>query len=134
MQAKEKLLRVVERIVEERKISMEKSDGNGGINDTLDVLLNDMDEQNDRRRFSSDFICGNIIEMMIPGEETVPTAMTLAVKFLTDFPEALKELKVKGCFWVCLKLVAINALLQHVLFLSFKLFSVVQVVFMSRNS
>lgn len=99
MQAKEKLLRVVERIVEERKISMEKADGNGGINDTLDVLLNDMDEQNDRRRFSSDFICGNIIEMMIPGEETVPTALTLAVKFLTDFPEALNELKVKACFW-----------------------------------
>lgn len=133
MQAKERLLKVVERIVEERKTLIEKSDGNCSVNDTLDVLLHDMDELNERRRFSSDFVCGNIIEMMIPGEETVPTAMTLAVKFLSDSPQALKQLKVKVCFWLCLKLVAINAPLQHVLFLSFKLFSVVQVVFMRRN-
>ncbi|XP_031389225.1 3-epi-6-deoxocathasterone 23-monooxygenase CYP90C1 [Punica granatum] len=93
LKAKERLLKVVERIVEERKISVQKLDGNGETNDTLDVLLHDTDEANESRRFSSDFICGNIIEMMIPGEETVPMAMTLAVKFLTNSPEALKQLK-----------------------------------------
>ncbi|KAK4781105.1 hypothetical protein SAY87_017211 [Trapa incisa] len=93
LKAKERLLKVVERIVEERKILIEKSDGNGSVNDTLDLLLHDMDELKEKRRFSSNFICGNIIEMMIPGEETVPTAMTLAVKFLSDSPEALKQLK-----------------------------------------
>jgi 3-epi-6-deoxocathasterone 23-monooxygenase len=30
--------------------------------------------------------------MMIPGEETMPTAMTLAVKFLSDNPVALAKL------------------------------------------
>ncbi|MCI91366.1 3-epi-6-deoxocathasterone 23-monooxygenase-like, partial [Trifolium medium] len=30
---------------------------------------------------------------MIPGEETLPTAMTLALKFLSDSPLALSKLK-----------------------------------------
>ncbi|KAK4790319.1 hypothetical protein SAY86_017623 [Trapa natans] len=74
LKAKERLLKVVERIVEERNFLIEKSDGNGSIKDILDLLLRDMDEPNERRHISSNLICGNIIEMMIPGEETVPTA------------------------------------------------------------
>ncbi|KAK4774057.1 hypothetical protein SAY87_029076 [Trapa incisa] len=93
LKAKERLLKVVERIVEERNFLIEKSDGNGSIKDILDLLLRDMDEPNERRHISSNLICGNIIEMMIPGEETVPTAMTLAVKFLSDSPQVLKQLK-----------------------------------------
>ncbi|KAE8655978.1 hypothetical protein F3Y22_tig00117012pilonHSYRG00182 [Hibiscus syriacus] len=52
------------KMVEERKLGMEKTDEKGG----------------------------NIIEMMIPGEETVPMAMTLAVKFLTDCPVSRHQL------------------------------------------
>lgn len=55
--------------------------------DAVDVLLRD--------RLPLNFISGNIIEMMIPGEETVPTAMTLAVKFLVDNPLALEHLVVR---------------------------------------
>lgn len=63
-------------------------------NDAIDVLLRDTDEQ--QNGLPLDFISGNIIEMMIPGEETVPTAMTLAVKFLVDSPLALARLVVRN--------------------------------------
>lgn len=96
LKAKERLLKKVERIVQERKLSIEESDGNGTPNDALDVLLYDNGEPNEKQCLPMDFICGNIIEMMIPGEETVPTAMTLAIKFLSDSPVALKQLLVEN--------------------------------------
>lgn len=104
LKAKERLLKIVGRIVEERKSAME-SRGNsstnnvdntrekGASNDVVDVLLQESSEANEKRRLSLDFITGNIIEMMIPGEETVPMAMTLAVKFLSDNPVVLQKLR-----------------------------------------
>nr|WAW38272.1 CYP90C42 [Plumbago zeylanica] len=44
------------------------------------------------QRLMLDFISGNIIEMMIPGEESVPMVMTLVVKFLGENPLALAKL------------------------------------------
>lgn len=72
---------------------MEKKEDQEVPNDAIDVLLRDTDEH--QNRLPLDFISGNIIEMMIPGEETVPTAMTLAVKFLIDNPVALAHLVVR---------------------------------------
>ncbi|KAK6150605.1 hypothetical protein DH2020_015537 [Rehmannia glutinosa] len=77
----------------------ENGDGENGRktspNDAIDVLLRDSEESDEiQHRLPLDFISGNIIEMMIPGEETVPTAMTLAVKFLVDNPVALAHLVV----------------------------------------
>lgn len=96
MQAKERLLKMVRKIVEERKLTMEEiSDERGVAKDAVDVLLRDNGEANEKQSLSLDFISSNIIEMMIPGEETVPMAMTLAVKFLTDSPVALKQLTVR---------------------------------------
>lgn len=96
MQAKERLLKMVRKIVEERKLTMEEiSDEKGVAKDAVDVLLRDSGEANEKQSLSLDFISSNIIEMMIPGEETVPMAMTLAVKFLTDSPVALKQLTVR---------------------------------------
>lgn len=94
MQAKGKLLKVVKKIVEERKIAMERSDEKGNIEDVVDLLLREYGEANEMQSLPLDFISDNIIEMMIPGEETVPTAMTLAVKFLSDCPVALKQMTV----------------------------------------
>lgn len=93
LKAKERLLKMVRKIVEERKLTMEEiSDEKGVAKDAVDVLLRDNGEANEKQSLSLDFISSNIIEMMIPGEETVPMAMTLAVKFLTDSPVALKQL------------------------------------------
>ncbi|GFP93372.1 3-epi-6-deoxocathasterone 23-monooxygenase [Phtheirospermum japonicum] len=89
LQAKKRLLKMVGKIVEERKMAMDKAEEKLLPNDAIDVLLRDEDSSD---RLPLDFICGNIIEMMIPGEETVPTAMTLAVKFLVDNPVALAHL------------------------------------------
>ncbi|KAK4417401.1 3-epi-6-deoxocathasterone 23-monooxygenase CYP90C1 [Sesamum alatum] len=94
LKAKERLLKMVNKIIEERKNAMEKTEENGPPNDAIDVLLRDTGDSDEmqQRRLPLDFISGNIIEMMIPGEETVPTTMTLAVKFLIDNPVALAHL------------------------------------------
>ncbi|KAF2290804.1 hypothetical protein GH714_015545 [Hevea brasiliensis] len=88
LKAKEKLLKMVKKIVEERKIAKERSDEKGNIEDTVDLLLREYGGANDMQSLPLDFISGNILEMMIPGEETVPMAMTLAVKFLSDCPRS----------------------------------------------
>lgn len=103
MQAKERLLKIVGRIVEERKLAtttlqqndrkQEGEECGGAPKDVVDVLLQD---RSGAQGLPSDFITGNIIEMMIPGEETVPTAMTLAVKYLSDCPVALQQLRVRA--------------------------------------
>jgi hypothetical protein len=92
------MLKMVEKIVEERKIARKNTDEKGPIIDALDVLLRDGSDSNDTERLPLDFISGNIIEMMVPGEETMPTAMTLAVKFLSDCPVALENLMVRNRF------------------------------------
>ncbi|KAH6810203.1 Cytochrome P450 superfamily protein [Perilla frutescens var. frutescens] len=94
LKAKERLLKIVGKIVTERKMATEKNEEKGMPNDAIDVLLRDSGESDgmQEHRLPLDFISGNIIEMMIPGEETMPTAMTLAVKFLTDNPVALAHL------------------------------------------
>lgn len=75
---------------------MEKKESKEFPDDAIDVLLRDNTGESDElQQLPVDSISGNIIEMMIPGEETVPTAMTLAVKFLTDNPVALAHLVVR---------------------------------------
>ncbi|KAJ6989921.1 3-epi-6-deoxocathasterone 23-monooxygenase CYP90C1 [Populus alba x Populus x berolinensis] len=97
LKAKERIFKLVKKIVEQRKLGLEKSEDqehqNTIPNDAVDVLLRDISgEQNDKQSLSLDFIISHIIELMIPGEETVPMSMTLAVKFLSDCPVALELL------------------------------------------
>ncbi|CAK9157089.1 unnamed protein product [Ilex paraguariensis] len=93
LRAKERLLKMVKRIVEERRMAMDKTEAKGFPNDAIDVLLRDTGESNEtQQRLPLDFISGNIVEMMIPGEGSVPMVMTLAVKFLSDSPVALAHL------------------------------------------
>lgn len=86
---------MVRKIVEERKKQIKD---NNEVNDVVDVLLRGKDELSQSSSSSSnlelEMISQNIIEMMIPGEETLPTAMTLALKFLSDSPLALSKLMV----------------------------------------
>ncbi|KAK2990444.1 hypothetical protein RJ640_011192 [Escallonia rubra] len=93
LKAKERLLKMVRKIVEDRKMAMERSEDKGLPNDAVDVLLRDTGESNEKQeRLPLDFISGNIVEMMIPGEDSVPMVMTLAVKYLSDSPLALARL------------------------------------------
>ncbi|CAL0311479.1 unnamed protein product [Lupinus luteus] len=92
LKAKERMMKIVRRIVEERKKVVIENDEEewGAVNDLVDVLIRDKDES---YYMNTEMISENIIEMMIPGEETLPTAMTMALHFLSNFPLALSKLK-----------------------------------------
>ncbi|CAK8562191.1 unnamed protein product [Lathyrus sativus] len=83
LKAKERMMKIVQRIIEERNGDNKHKDC--VANDVVDVLLEE--NKGEMKKMSE-----NIIEMMIPGEETLPTAMTMAVKFLSDSPLALSKL------------------------------------------
>ncbi|CAI8609071.1 unnamed protein product [Vicia faba] len=91
LKAKEKMMKIVQRIIEERNdnnnnnYNKKKKMKDCVANDVVDILLED--NKSELRKKSE-----NIIEMMIPGEETLPTAMTMAVKYLSDSPLALSKL------------------------------------------
>ena len=89
---------MVRKIVEERKKQLKDYNaddhGDAAVNDVVDVLLRDKVDSNSSSRLTPEMISQNIIEMMIPGEETLPTAMTMALKFLSDSPLAVSKLQV----------------------------------------
>ncbi|KAM1062756.1 hypothetical protein ACFX1T_026995 [Malus domestica] len=98
LKARERLLKMVGKILDMKKVAMENTNcpqNTIPVKDAMDVLLEGGDQNNEAQGLPLDFITGNIIEMMIPGEETVPMAMTLAVKFLSDSPVALDKLRVR---------------------------------------
>lgn len=85
LQAKKKMAKLVRKTIEARR--------NKGVTevpkDVVDVLLNDTSE-----KLTDDLIADNIIDMMIPGEDSVPVLMTLATKYLSECPDALQQLTV----------------------------------------
>ncbi|KAJ1408834.1 Cytochrome P450 [Sesbania bispinosa] len=85
LKAKERMVKMVKRIIEERKKEIVVNEEAVVNNDVVDVLLRDQSQ-------SSEMMSENIIEMMIPGEETLPTAMTMALNFLNHSPPALSKL------------------------------------------
>lgn len=96
LKAKERMVKMVRRIIEERKkgvmdnnaaVAVEDNQ-EGAVNDVVDVLLRDKGSS----LLTLEMISQNIIEMMIPGEETLPTAMTMALHFLSNAPLALSKL------------------------------------------
>ncbi|KAJ6932448.1 3-epi-6-deoxocathasterone 23-monooxygenase CYP90D1 [Populus alba x Populus x berolinensis] len=91
--AKKKMVKLVQKIIQSKR-------DHGMIStvpkDLVQVLLNDASEH-----LTDDLIADNMIDMMIPGEDSVPVLMTLAVKYLSDCPPALHQLteenmKLKG--------------------------------------
>ncbi|KAL5718909.1 22alpha-hydroxysteroid 23-monooxygenase [Ranunculus cassubicifolius] len=83
LQAKKRMVKLVHKIIEERR----ENCGSRSPKDVVDVLLNDTNE-----KFTVDLISDNMIDLMIPGEDSVPVLMTLAVKYLSDCPRALLQL------------------------------------------
>ncbi|KAJ6427565.1 hypothetical protein OIU84_023037 [Salix udensis] len=90
LQAKKKMAKLVQKLIESKRagiISM-------AAKDVAEVLLNDASEE-----LTDDLIADNMIDMMIPGEDSVPVLMTLAVKYLSDCPAALQQLTVCSSFY-----------------------------------
>ncbi|XP_010487143.1 PREDICTED: 3-epi-6-deoxocathasterone 23-monooxygenase [Camelina sativa] len=88
LQAKKKMVRQVERIIEGKTRRAKNKEEDVVIaKDVVDVLLKDSSEY-----LTHNLIANNMIDMMIPGHDSVPVLITLAVKFLSDSPAALNFL------------------------------------------
>jgi len=85
IQAKKRLVKLVKDIIQEK----ESNESRCTPRDIIDVLLNDGSEQ-----LTNDLIADNVIDLMIPVEDSVPVLITLAIKYLSDCPLALQQLKV----------------------------------------
>ncbi|KAG0491837.1 hypothetical protein HPP92_005235 [Vanilla planifolia] len=90
LQAKKRMVMLVKKIIEEkRRRNRNWNDGIGPIpKDVIDVLINDPSGQ-----LTDDLISDNMIDLMIPAEDSVPVLITLAVKYLSDSPLALRQLE-----------------------------------------
>lgn len=85
LQAKKKMVKQVERIIEDKiRRAKNKEEDDVIAEDVVDVLLKDSSEH-----LTHNLIATNMIDMMIPGHDSVPVLITLAVKFLSDSPAAL---------------------------------------------
>ncbi|CAK9174501.1 unnamed protein product [Ilex paraguariensis] len=87
LQAKKKMVKLVHKIIQEKRNSSTSSSISTVPKDVAEVLLNDTREQ-----LTDDLLSDNMIDLMIPGEDSVPVLMTLAVKYLSDCPAALQQL------------------------------------------
>lgn len=83
LQAKKRMVKLVHKIIEDRRKNYSLSPPK----DVIDVLLNDSSG-----KLTVDLISDNMIDLMIPGEDSVPVLMTLTIKYLSDCPRALLQL------------------------------------------
>ncbi|CAD5194280.1 unnamed protein product [Musa acuminata subsp. malaccensis] len=83
-QAKKKMVMLIQRTIQEKRMSEPRCPPR----DVVDVLLNDSNDQ-----LPDDLISDNMIDLMIPAEDSVPVLLTLAAKYLSDCPLALQQLE-----------------------------------------
>uniref|UniRef100_A0A0D9UXX1 Cytochrome P450 90D2 n=1 Tax=Leersia perrieri TaxID=77586 RepID=A0A0D9UXX1_9ORYZ len=86
LQAKKRMARLIQRIIREKRA------GRGAANlpprAAIDVLISDGSDE-----LTDELISDNMIDLMIPAEDSVPVLITLAVKFLSECPLALHQLE-----------------------------------------
>lgn len=87
---------MIQKIIQEKRAKMalleeEGKHPRGAPRDLIDVLLN-----NGSEGLTDELISDNMIDFMIPAEDSVPVLITLAVKYLSDCPRALQQLEVRG--------------------------------------
>ncbi|XP_064944398.1 cytochrome P450 90D2-like isoform X3 [Musa acuminata AAA Group] len=86
LQAKKKMVMLIKSIIEEKR----KNKLGCAPRDVVDVLINDASGQ-----LTDNLISDNMIDLMIPAEDSVPVLVTLAVKYLSECPLALQHLEDK---------------------------------------
>lgn len=77
---------LIQKIIQEKR---KKQNGPDTARDVVDVMINE-----DREQLTDDLISDNMIDLMIPAEDSVPVLITLAIKYLTECPLALNKLEV----------------------------------------
>ncbi|KAL5222821.1 hypothetical protein ABZP36_027534 [Zizania latifolia] len=82
--AKKRMARLIQRIIRDKRAGRAPSPPR----DAIDVLIGDGSGE-----LTDELISDNMIDLMIPAEDSVPVLITLAVKFLSDYPLALHQLE-----------------------------------------
>ncbi|GJM94849.1 hypothetical protein PR202_ga11531 [Eleusine coracana subsp. coracana] len=92
LQAKKRMSRLIQKIIQEKRTKMileeEGKHERGTPSDLIDVLLNNGSDE-----LTDQLISDNMTDFMIPAEDSVPVLITLAVKYLSDCPQALQQLE-----------------------------------------
>ncbi|KAL0354559.1 UNVERIFIED_CONTAM: 3-epi-6-deoxocathasterone 23-monooxygenase CYP90D1 [Sesamum radiatum] len=83
LQAKKKMVKMIDGIIQSKREIYISRDA---AKDVADVLVKDTSEE-----LTDDLIAENLIDLMIPGEDSVPLLITLAIKYLSHSPPALKQ-------------------------------------------
>lgn len=91
LRAKKKMVRVIKSIIDEKR-RRNLTSGASTPSDVVEVLIKDSGDGD--RWITDDLISDNVVDLMIPAEDSVPVLVTLAVKFLGDSPIALQQLQV----------------------------------------
>lgn len=102
LQAKKKMVKLIDGIIQAKRTT----NPTVVTRDVADVLLNDTSGE-----LTDDLIADNLIDLMIPGEDSVPVLITLAIKYLSDCPAALNQLTVRynlDCYFTGVKCDWIN--------------------------
>ncbi|XP_042451085.1 cytochrome P450 90D2-like [Zingiber officinale] len=89
LQAKKRMAMMIKSIIAEKRA--EQADGGRSqrrSRDAVDVLIDDASDE-----LTDDLISDNMIDLMIPAEDSVPVLITLAVKYLSECPLALRHLE-----------------------------------------
>ncbi|GER53510.1 cytochrome P450 family protein [Striga asiatica] len=88
LQAKRKMIKLIDAIIQSKR-DQKNFPGAHLSKDVIDALMNDTSGL-----LTDELIAENMIDLMIPGEDSVPLLVTLAIKYLSDSPAALKQLTV----------------------------------------
>ncbi|KAF3326880.1 cytochrome P450 90D2-like protein [Carex littledalei] len=87
LKAKKKMASLIQKIIQEKR-QRNASKRSCNAQDAIDVLMEYSDDE-----LTDDLISDNMIDLMIPAEDSVPVLVTLATKYLSECPLALKQLE-----------------------------------------
>ncbi|CAO2181261.1 unnamed protein product, partial [Urochloa humidicola] len=94
LQAKKRMARLIQSIIQEKRRRLKVLDSGGGEEplapprDAIDVLISGGSDE-----LTDELISDNMIDLMIPAEDSVPVLITLAIKYLSECPLALQQLE-----------------------------------------
>ncbi|KAG8084836.1 hypothetical protein GUJ93_ZPchr0010g10008 [Zizania palustris] len=93
LQAKKRMTRLIQKIIQEKRsrraaAAVGGEGFRGAPRDLIDVLMSNGSDE-----LTNELISDNMIDLMIPAEDSVPVLITLAVKYLSDCPLALQQLE-----------------------------------------
>ncbi|GJN05530.1 hypothetical protein PR202_ga23164 [Eleusine coracana subsp. coracana] len=89
LQAKKRMARLIQRIIQEKRRRILDADRQREPpRDAIDVLISGGSDE-----LTDELISDNMIDLMIPAEDSVPVLITLAIKYLSECPLALQQLE-----------------------------------------